>query len=36
VTIWLNGTADFVIDTTRLPAADLAERIAVEAEKRLA
>jgi hypothetical protein len=33
---WMEAAADFVIDTTRLPAADVAERIAVEAEKRLA
>lgn len=33
---WLEQAADLVIDTTRLPAADAAERIAVAAEKRMA
>jgi cytidylate kinase len=33
---WMESAADLVIDTTRLPAAEVAERIAVEAERRLA
>jgi len=33
---WMESAADFVIDTTRLPAAEVAERIAAEAEKRMA
>jgi hypothetical protein len=32
---WLESAADLVIDATKLPAADVAERIAVEAEKRI-
>ena len=33
---WMESAADLVIDTTHLPAAEVAERIAVEAEQRLA
>jgi hypothetical protein len=33
---WMESAADLVIDATRLPAADVGERIAVEAEKRMA
>jgi len=33
---WLESAADLVIDATRLPAAEVAERIAVEAEQRMA
>ncbi len=33
---WMESAADLVIDTTNLPALDVAERIAVEAEKRIA
>jgi shikimate kinase len=33
---WLESAADLVVDATRLPAADVAERIAVAAEKRMA
>jgi shikimate kinase len=33
---WMESAADLVIDTTNLPAADAAERIAAEAEKRIA
>jgi hypothetical protein len=33
---WMESAADLVIDATRLPAAEVAERIAVEAEQRMA
>jgi hypothetical protein len=33
---WMEAAADLVIDTTRLPVADVGERIAVEAQKRMA
>jgi hypothetical protein len=33
---WMESAADLVIDTTHLPAAEVAERIAVEAEQRMA
>jgi shikimate kinase len=33
---WMESAADFVIDTTRLPAAEVAERIAVQAARRMA
>jgi shikimate kinase len=33
---WMESAADLVIDTTNLPVADVAERIAAEAEKRIA
>lgn len=33
---WMESTADLVIDSTCLPVADVGERIAVEAEKRMA
>jgi cytidylate kinase len=33
---WMESAADFVIDTTHLPVTDVAERIAAEAEKRIA
>ena len=33
---WMESAADLVIDTTNLPVIDVAERIAVEAEKRIA
>jgi len=33
---WMESAADLVIDATSLPAVDVAERIAVEAEKRIA
>jgi shikimate kinase len=33
---WMESAADLVIDATSLPAADVAERIAKEAEKRIA
>lgn len=33
---WMTSAADLVIDATNLPAVDVAERIAVEAEKRIA
>jgi hypothetical protein len=33
---WMEAAADLVIDATSLPAADVAERIAKEAEKRIA
>jgi hypothetical protein len=33
---WMESAADLVIDTTNLPVADAAERIAVGAEKRIA
>ena len=33
---WMESAADLVIDATHLPAAEVAERIAVEAEQRLA
>jgi hypothetical protein len=33
---WMESAADLVIDTTHLPAAGVAERIAVEAEQRMA
>jgi len=32
---WLESAADFVVDATNLPVADVAERIAAEAEKRV-
>ena len=33
---WMESAADLVVDATNLPAADVAERIAKEAEKRIA
>jgi AAA domain len=33
---WMESAADLVIDTTHLPAAEVAERIAVKAERRMA
>jgi shikimate kinase len=33
---WMESAADIVIDTTDLPVADVAERIAIEADQRLA
>ena len=33
---WMESAADLVIDTTHVPAAEVAERIAVEAERRMA
>jgi shikimate kinase len=33
---WMESAADLVIDATRLPAGEVAERIAVEAEQRMA
>jgi hypothetical protein len=33
---WMESAADLVIDTTHLPAPEVAERIAVEAEQRMA
>ncbi len=33
---WMESAADLVIDTTNLPVVDVAKRIAVEAEKRIA
>jgi hypothetical protein len=33
---WMESAADLVIDTTHLPVTDVAERIAAEAEKRIA
>jgi hypothetical protein len=33
---WMESAADLVIDTTNLPVADVAERIATAAEKRIA
>jgi hypothetical protein len=33
---WMESAADLVLDATRLPAAEVAERIAVEAERRMA
>jgi hypothetical protein len=32
---WLDSAADLIIDSTNLPVTDVAERIAVEAEKRI-
>jgi hypothetical protein len=33
---WMEAAADLVIDTTRVPVAEVAERIAVSAERRMA